>query len=201
VNIPFVVMNRVLHNAGTIQVGFDNHQDALELMDALFAHHCTHPLLLSHRFHNSEIKDRERGFLESLWNRGVSNPKDTIIRLPDGSDSSTLQLDFLCFLKQELTSRPEIDALVAVDDHILKLLQMVVQSGSLFEEHPVTLSGFGTVDDVFSTGSIDIYQHQNPASLVEVAIAHLLDIINNRSLGITQIIRIPSILTFGSKTL
>jgi hypothetical protein len=74
---------------------------------------------------------------------------------------------------------------------------MVVQSRTLFTENPVILSGFGTIDDVLTTGTIDIYQRQDPTMLGEVAINHLLEMINRRSPGLTQIIRIPSVLTFG----
>jgi acyl-CoA hydrolase len=104
-------------------------------------------------------------------------------------------------LEEELHKHPDIDTLVAVDDHILKLLHMVVQSRTLFSEHPVILSGFGTIDDVLATETIDIYQKQDPTMLGEVAIDHLLDMINHRSLAITQIIRIPSVLTFGKSAI
>jgi len=196
-NIPYVVMHRVMRKMNTIQVGFDNHQDALELMDTLFEHNGKSPLLLSHSFYNSVIADRERGFLESLWQRGVVEPSQYIVRLPRLSSQVAEQPDFLHFLRGEIGRRPNVDTLIAVDDHILKLLHMVEQSRTLFCEHPMILSGFGTVDDVLAAGSIDIYQRQDPTVLGEVAISHLLEMIKRRSLGITQIIRIPSVLTFG----
>jgi DNA-binding LacI/PurR family transcriptional regulator len=195
--IPFVVLHRILKKVDTVQIGFDNHQDSLELMDTLFSHGCRHPLLLSYDFFNSVISDRERGFRESLWTRKILNPEDLIARIPNQKNWANEQPDFLGFLRKELTNHPETDAIIAIDDYILKLLHVVEQSGTVFKDHPYILSGFGTIDDSFSSGAIDMYQRQDPSILGKVAITRLLEMINRTTQQITQTIRIPSSLTFG----
>lgn len=196
--IPFVVMHRILKKVDTVQIGFDNHQDSLELMETLFNHGCKHPLLLSYDFFNSVISDRERGFRESLWTRKIINPENLISRIPNHKNWTNEQPDFLGFLRKELGNHPETDTIVAIDDYILKLLHMVEQSGTLFENHPYILSGFGTIDDIFSSGAIDMYQRQDPSILGKVAITRLLEMIDRSTQQITQTIRIPSSLTFSS---
>jgi len=195
VGLPYVVMHRVLKKADTVQVGFDNLQDSSELMDTLFKYKSKYPLLLSYPFYNSVIADRERGFFEALWHKGFNNPERSVVRLPEdlfnGRDE---RVDFSAFLLNEVAKRKQVDTIIAIDDHILKLIHSTIQAGALNDLKSLLFSGFGSIDDVFETKEIDVYQRQDPSVLGEVTIATLLDLVNHKIRNASQILRIPSVL-------
>ena len=196
--LSYVVMHRVLRNIDTAQVGFDNYQDSLTLTETILRSGRSRPVMLSHDYHNSVIGDRERGFLDVLRSDDESDPRSRIIRLSGTGNQSGSHPDYGAMLTHELRARGGGDALIAVDDHYLKILVNIGQSERLFMDKKVLLSGFGCFDEAVAGGVIDIYQRQEPSELGETAIALLMDRLRRGDTDSRHIVRIPSVLTFGT---
>lgn len=197
--LPFVILHRVLPQCKTIQVAFDNLEDAVTLTHALLAQGMRSPFLISHRIYNSVIAERERGYCEALAGEGFKTPADTIVRIPQELSYAEGELTaFGQFLAAQIACHPEVDTVIAVDNQILTLLNATLSAG-LLAGAQTAYSGFGMLDESVDEGTIGIYQSQNPANLGELAVEALIDLIESDTKPIPHILRVPSTLVTVSK--
>lgn len=196
----YIVLHNILKKGETVQVGFDNYHDSCRLTEALLETGCSNPILLSYTHYNSVLDERERGYRDTMLRYGFKDPVKKIIRLPRNVRNSNQQPNFIEILDGLLKEKPEVDAVVAVDEYYLKLLHKAVQSDNCCIDFGVLLSGFGKVEEIISTNSIAIYQLQNSATLGRIAIENLLKLINEKDYTANHIIRVPSELVVSSSS-
>lgn len=194
IGLPFVILYRVLTGCTAIQVGFDNLEDMALLTRTLLAWGVSNPLLLSNEIYDNVIVERERGYCEAMAREGFTAPIDRIIRIPqkfslEDGDSS----EFGHFLAAQMALYPHVDALIAVDDQILTLLNTTLLTGMLADSH-IFYAGFGKPYEGFDRGAINLYQYQDPTHLGTLAAERLLNLIQGDTKPIPHILRIPSTL-------